>query len=152
MIRILVFSDTHGQTDKMEKTIKNMIGVDYIVHLGDHTKDADYISLIYPEIKMINVSGNCDFCDPQPPEKTFEINGFKFLATHGHPYGVKTSLALLKKYAHDNFIDCVLFGHTHIPLCEKTEKTLFLNPGSGKYTAGVIEIENGNIKGCVIDV
>ena len=101
---------------------------------------------------MINVSGNCDFCDPQPSEKSFEIEGYKFLATHGHPYGVKTSLALLRKYALDNSIDCVLFGHTHIPLCEKTEKTLFLNPGSGKYTAGVIEIENEKIKGCIIDV
>lgn len=152
MIRILVFSDSHGTTENMEKTIENMINVDYIVHLGDHTKDAERISLIYPEIKMINVSGNCDFCDPQPAEKTFEIDGYKFFITHGHPYGVKISLALLKKYAFDNNPDCILFGHTHVPLCEKHGKTLFLNPGSAKFTAGVIEIDGGEIKGCIIDV
>ena len=152
MIRILVFSDTHGKTELMEKTIENMVGIDYIVHLGDHTRDAEYISLIFPEIPMINVSGNCDFCDPLPAEKTFEIDGFKFFITHGHPYGVKTSLELIKKHARDNSINCVMFGHTHIPLCEKIENCMFLNPGSGKYTAGVIEIENGKIKGCIINV
>ena len=152
MIRMLIFSDSHGKTENMEKTIENVINIDYIVHLGDHTRDADEIALIFPEIKMINVSGNCDFCDPQPAVKTFEIEGFKFLATHGHPYGVKTSLALLRKHAEDNNIDCVLFGHTHIPLCERHGKTLYLNPGSARYTAGVIEIENGEIKGCIFDV
>ena len=152
MIRLLVFSDSHGTTENMEKLIENIIGVDYIIHLGDHTKDADRLSLLYPEKKLINVSGNCDFCDPQPAEKTFEIEGFKFFITHGHPYGVKTSLTLIRKHALDNEIDCALFGHTHIPLCEKIDNTLFLNPGSAKFTAGVIEIENKEIKGCIIDV
>lgn len=152
MIRLLVFSDSHGQTEKMINQIDNLINVDYIIHLGDHANDARGIELMYPEIKHIYVRGNCDFCDPADAEETFEIEGKKFFLTHGHIYGVKLNLENLKKHAEENNFDCVLFGHTHISLCEKFEKTLFLNPGSARETAGVIEIENKKLSGCIINI
>lgn len=152
MTRILVFSDSHGTIKHMEKIIENLINVDYIVHLGDHANDARKLEEIFPEKNFIYVSGNCDFCDPQPAEKSFVVDGFKFFITHGHPYGVKVSLAHLKMHAINNEFDCVLFGHTHIPFFEKTDKTLFLNPGSARESYGIIEIENEEIKGCTMDV
>ncbi len=152
MTRILVFSDSHGNMENMEKIIENLINVDYIIHLGDHANDARKLEDYYPDQNIIYVSGNCDFCDPQPAEKSLEIDGFKFFITHGHPYGVKISLAHLKMQAVKNGYDCILFGHTHVPLCEKFEKTLLLNPGSARESYGIIEIENGEIKGCTMNV
>ena len=88
----------------------------------------------------------------QNGNRVFEIDGKKFFITHGHVYGVKSSLTSLKKRAEQNDADCVLFGHTHISLCEKDGKTFYLNPGSARETAGVIEIENGKISGCIINI
>ena len=152
MIRILVFSDSHGKTEYMEKTCENMVGVDYIIHLGDHSKDGEYLELIFPEKNHYYVRGNCDFMAPEPYEMSLEIEGFKFYITHGHEYGVKTNMASLVKYAKDNKFDCVLFGHTHIAICEKIGEILFLNPGSARETAGVIEIESNEIKGCTFKI
>lgn len=152
MTRILVFSDSHGQTEKMISQVENLIGVDYIIHLGDFAKDARGMELYFPDIKHIYVRGNCDFCDPESDEKTIEIDGFSFFLTHGHIYSVKTTMQRLIKHAENNNFDCVLFGHTHIPYCEKIGKTLYLNPGSARESAGVIEIENGKISGCNINI
>lgn len=152
MTRILVFSDSHDTVEHMEKTVENMIGVDYIFHLGDHSKDARYLELIFPEKKHYYVRGNCDFCAPEPIDYTVEIDGFTFYLTHGHEYGVKTRMTELRGYAEKNGIDCVLYGHTHIAECEKIGNVLYLNPGSAKESAGVIEIEEGEIKGCTFKI
>lgn len=152
MIRMLVFSDSHGTMKYMEKQTENLINTDYIIHLGDHANDARKLEDYFPDKKHIYVSGNCDFCDPAPNERLFEIEGLKFFITHGNGYGVKISLELLKKRARDNGYDCVLFGHTHVPMCKKIDSTLYLNPGSARESAGIIEIENGEIKGCIINL
>ncbi|MFA7637616.1 MAG: YfcE family phosphodiesterase, partial [Monoglobales bacterium] len=107
---------------------------------------------VFPEKKHFFVSGNCDFFDTEPSDKAFEIEGFKFFITHGHPYGVKTSLDRLISHAKENKVDCVLFGHTHIPICEKIDGMLILNPGSARQSFGIIEIEDGKINGCTMDV
>ena len=152
MIRLLIFSDSHGETEKMITQTENLIGINYIIHLGDHAKDARGLEMLFPDIKHIYVRGNCDFCDPADDEKIFEIEGKKFFITHGHVYSVKSTLENLKKYAEENKIDCVLFGHTHISLCEKYGNILYLNPGSARESAGVIEIDNGKLSGCIINI
>ena len=81
MIRLLVFSDSHGNTEKMITQTENLIGIDYIIHLGDHAKDARWLETLFPEIRTIYVRGNCDFCDPADDENTFEIEGKILLTT-----------------------------------------------------------------------
>ena len=68
-------------------------------------------------------------------------------ATHGHVYN----------NAHLPPIhpgDILLHGHTHIPDCHQEEDGLWvLNPGSCGYgggSAGLMEVENGNIISCRI--
>ncbi len=152
MTRILIFSDSHGETEYIENAIERIIGVDYIIHAGDNVKDAREIEILYPEIKHIYVSGNCDFFDPEPTEKTLSIDGKTFFVSHGHRFGVKTGLENLKRYCTENSVDCAIFGHTHIPCCVKENGSLLINPGSPESDAGVgvIEIENDNINGCII--
>ena len=45
----------------------------------------------------------------------------------GSPEGL---IDLVKRQFEKNKVDCIVFGHSHIPLCEKRENILFFNPGS----------------------
>ena len=153
MYRILVFSDSHGHTDYITSAIER-IPADLIVHLGDKVYDIEKVSYIYDDLSFEYVSGNCDFDSYLPSTKIIEAEGFRILLTHGHPYNVKQSLLSLKSYAIENNVDCILYGHTHISECSYENGMLILNPGSGSVPGdesfGVIEIEGGKIKGCII--
>ena len=48
-MKILVFSDTHGKTNKMYEIIsKNKLTTDLVIHLGDNYKDIDSIRNFFP--------------------------------------------------------------------------------------------------------
>ena len=152
MYRILVFSDTHKKLDCVIKTVENIVDVDLILHAGDHAADAEEIAKIFPNMPLKFVGGNCDFGN-YPKELIIEAENKKIFLTHGHSYAVKYD------YDYDTIFnrgkalscDCIVFGHTHLPLCEVRHGITLLNPGSAKssYTYGVIEIENGNLKAAV---
>ena len=150
-MRILVFSDTHRDIESCIRVINNIVGVDMILHAGDHISDAKELCRMFPEIGFEYVPGNCDFSADEQ-DIVVEAEGKKIFLTHGHGYSVKyddTYSELLKK-AEDLGCDCAVFGHTHKSLCDPTKKVLLLNPGSMKNgTYGVIEIENGVLKAAV---
>lgn len=154
MYRILVFSDSHGKTEYMTEAMEKIIDTDLVVHLGDNVRDIETVSYIYPDFKYAYVCGNCDISADAPYKKIIEADGFRILLTHGHEFHVKSSLLTLTEYAKENNIDCVLYGHTHLPYCSHENGILFLNPGSGSITGnesyGVVEIYDGKIKGCII--
>ncbi len=150
-MRILVFSDSHRDIESCIRVINNIVGVDMILHAGDHISDAKELCRMFPRIEFEYVPGNCDFsADDQ--EVIVEAEGKKIFLTHGHGYSVKyddTYSELLKR-AEDLGCDCAVFGHTHKSLCDPRKKVLLLNPGSIKNgTYGVIEIENGVLKAAV---
>ena len=153
-MRILVFSDTHCCIEPCIKTINNIIGVDMIIHAGDHDSDAKKLEKLFPTIPIKYVRGNCDFSS-SPSGLTVEIEDKKIFVTHGHLYNVKTeyNYSTLKEKGLSMGADLVVFGHTHIPYCENNGKIILLNPGSVKMsqTFGVIEVENGKIKAAVCD-
>ena len=64
-MRILVFSDTHKDTQSCIKTINRLVGIDMILHAGDHASDAMELAELFPSIPVHYVSGNCDFPLPQ---------------------------------------------------------------------------------------
>lgn len=150
-MRILVFSDSHRDIESCIRVINNIVGVDMILHAGDHISDAKELCRMFPDIEFEYVPGNCDFsADDQ--DVVVEAEGKKIFLTHGHGYSVKyddTYTELLKK-AEALGCDCAVFGHTHKSLCDPRKKVLLLNPGSIKNgTYGVIEIENGVLKAAV---
>ncbi len=150
-MRILVFSDSHRDIESCIRVINNIVGVDMILHAGDHISDAKELCRMFPEIAFEYVPGNCDFsADDQ--DVIVEAEGKKIFLTHGHGYSVKydeTYSELLQK-AESLGCDCAVFGHTHQSLCDPRKKVLLLNPGSIKNgTYGVIEIENGVLKAAV---
>ena len=116
MERILVFSDTHGSTFIMEKLLESPpSGLTTVFHLGDGSDEAEYLMQKYPQYAYIGIKGNCDFFDRQHRETAFiHLGGVKFMLTHGHVYGVKSSLdtAAVNGAAEDATL--LLYGHTHL--------------------------------------
>ncbi len=151
MYRIMVVSDTHRHIEHIVRTLDNIKAFDMIIHLGDNTVDADNLKKLYPGKELISVKGNTDL-SMEKAEVFCEIEGKKFFITHGHLYGVKTDLFRIYMRGEELGAEVILFGHTHIPLCEKKENILMLNPGghnSYSRSIGIIEIEEGVVKGCL---
>lgn len=61
-MKILVFSDSHGNEDNMIRAVERErpFTLDAIVHLGDGWRDAEALHRLYPRIPLEQVPGNCD--------------------------------------------------------------------------------------------
>ena len=133
-MKILVFSDSHGNTDRMRDAIAaHGASVSLIVHLGDGVRDIEYVSSFYPDIPVISVHGNGE--SAVRDVKLIDEEGVRFMCMHGHTFGVKRDVVLAAEYAAEQGADVLLFGHTHTPedrtvvLSGDREVRVF-NPGS----------------------
>lgn len=144
-IRILVISDTHRNTSNAISIIDEK-KPDYVLHLGDHSDDADELRFTFPRTEIIGVSGNCDWATSTlaPTERMLNIDGVKVFMCHGHIYSVKSSIERCVATAKGKGADVVLFGHTHTPLLDNRGDIVVMNPGSVS-TYGWIEISDGKI-------
>lgn len=148
MKKILVMSDTHGNKDAMNVALKNFAEVDFIIHLGDYVRDAEYIKT-QTDKKVYAVRGNCDIASHTRSEIVIRIDGKKLLAVHGHKQNVKASLLRLGLYAREKEVDAALFGHTHVPAEKLFEGVILYNPGSlgeprgRRPSVGIITIDEG---------
>ncbi|HEY8422135.1 MAG TPA: metallophosphoesterase [Thermoclostridium sp.] len=131
MTKILVMSDTHGDTTLAEKALRMNPDVDIVIHLGDYCKDVDRLQQLYPDIRFEYVYGNCDFMIGNVPvEKLIEVEGQRIFLTHGHRYSVKWGIEKLQDKAHNDNIQLLLFGHTHMQQLTYGPGHIILNPGS----------------------
>ncbi|MDD2540276.1 MAG: metallophosphoesterase [Desulfuromonadaceae bacterium] len=128
-MKILVISDTHGNTNRAFIAHTLSEPVDAVIHLGDGSADADVLRAVL-DIPVINVAGNCDPGANAPREYVWECEGKRILLTHGDLYQVKFGLVKLRQRAKDTGVDAVLFGHTHQSVLENQNGLLLVNPGS----------------------
>ena len=153
MYRIIVVSDTHRHLEHIVNVLNNIKEFDMIIHLGDNVADAKDLERMFVGKKVFSVQGNTDFPSPYSPVEIFtEIEGIPVFMTHGHIYGVKTGLQRIFMKGKETEAKVVLFGHTHLPVCEKEEGIYLLNPGghnSRDRSVGIIEIENGGVRCCL---
>lgn len=150
-MKILVFSDSHGDKDALLKVVALELP-ELILHLGDHDRDCGVVEWEFPEIPLRSVRGNCDRSSSNLDIDEFTLGGKRFFMTHGHLYGVKMGYTPILNSAACRGADVLLFGHTHVALYNVCEGISIVNPGSismGRKTYAVLETGNG-VVGCEI--
>lgn len=155
-MRIVVLSDSHAALSFMRRCVQKM-KPNGIIHLGDYYDDGQVLVEENPNIPVHQVPGNCDrHRMPLGAAETlcYEIGGAKLFMTHGHLHNVKMTRATLLADGRRSGAAAVLYGHTHIPDCHQEADGLWvLNPGSCGYgggSAGILEIEQGEIVACYL--
>lgn len=130
------------------KLLEELKNADLIIHAGDW-QTVDVYNQLKTFAKVEGVFGNVDDVDIKElfPEKLIvEAGGFKIGITHGHGTGKTTEKRAIQKFA-DEKVDCIIFGHSHIPIKKYDQGILLFNPGSPtdkrrqeKYSFGLINI------------
>lgn len=127
-MRILIISDSHGNTDNIEFIRKEVGKIDRILHCGDGASESEYISRIFG-CPVTVVSGNCDMFSFDPEKTNLNIEGKCIHMEHGHRLPIFDDTAMLD-YAAANGFDVLLFGHTHIQKILSRDGRYVVNPGS----------------------
>lgn len=156
----IVISDSHGNMGSLKRIISQYPHIPSIIHLGDYYRDAVALKQMYPDKEYYMVPGNCDYLvSNASAELILEVEGLRVLLTHGNRYSVKSGLQRLRAKALQDRLDVVLFGHTHIPVIDKTGGCLLVNPGSAGYpriagpsTYALLEIGNGMAEARIMEV
>ena len=145
-MKAMIFSDSHRDFSSIFRAMEQEGTVDYIIHAGDVHKDVEDIEAYWRTTPCISVLGNNDYSVwGIPTRREFVLEGKKFLLTHGHLYGVKSSLARLHQEAASCNADVCIFGHTHRHCLEEHNGIWFLNPGASPSHYAVIEIQDGQM-------
>lgn len=147
-MKLLILSDSHGNQDAMVRAVEQS-APRMIVHLGDCWRDAQRLHRQFPDLDLVQVPGNCDFCPDVAAERLLEVGGKRILLCHGHTFQVKQSLLSAAYAAERQQADLLLFGHTHQALQTRRGPLLLVNPGSiGDHlrpSYAVVRIENGEL-------
>ncbi len=142
-MKILVASDSHGDSNILNDLRNERFDVTYFLHLGDSCIPK-YLLDSYCAVR-----GNCDFID-LPRFKEIEIEGLKIHMEHGDGFRLNFDK---EKYIKELNCDIFLSGHTHKKLATKVGDTYVFNPGSltrprdgekGSYL--ILEVENKELK------
>jgi putative phosphoesterase len=147
-MKVGVIADTH-----LEQAIREleelMAGpfkdVEMILHAGDITELKVLQPFTGKEIQA--VCGNMDSPAVRrqlPTQRTFHIGKFKIGLIHGWggPQGIEERIR--REF---RGVDCIIYGHTHIPSQAKRDGVLFFNPGAfggssvtGKKSVGILDL------------
>lgn len=154
MFKILVVSDSHGNSELLREIVTQNSGCELVIHLGDNAADATEVMRDFPAKASLSVLGNCDmgfFLDKLNFDGTFSVEERRIFYTHGHRYNA--SVDMMVAQAKMKKADIVLYGHTHVSFAEEIRGVLVINPGSislprdgtgGTYC--VMEIDGSNVK------
>ena len=133
-MKIVVMSDTHmpKKAKRLPRTlVRDLETADYIIHSGDWQAVE-----LYHELKqyanVIGVTGNVDSPELKRQLKTKEIlraGDFNIGIVHGHGIGKTTEKRAVDTFMMDK-VDCIVYGHSHIPVHKETNGILIFNPGS----------------------
>lgn len=157
-MRLGIVSDTH--MPRMAKALPASLadalrGVDLILHAGDWT-DLRVLAELERLAPVEGVAGNND-----GPEivrrfgwrKTVRIGDKRIGIVHGHGVGGRdgTEGRAWREFEGED-VDCIVFGHSHIPVLKEKNGILLFNPGSPtdkrrqpKYSFGLLELEEERI-------
>ena len=127
-MKLLILSDTHHRTDRMQYAF-DQCKPDVVLHLGDNISDCYALQRQNPDTVFHMVKGNCDIQGHEENELFLLLEGVKIYMTHGHVYGVKSSMVALTYEARKKGADLALYGHTHKAMIQSTPGLRLMNPG-----------------------
>jgi len=146
-MKIGVISDTHGNIVAWKKALTVFEGADMIVHAGDvlyHPPRLGFLdgydipalakAMNECPIPIVMAQGNCDpevvgelLKTPlETPYAHIEFEGVGILVNHGHKLTREGMVDLAKRYGARYFVS----GHTHIPVLDRVDGVVLVNPGS----------------------
>lgn len=163
MIKIGVLSDTHigqamacsGFLDFLDREVFRE--TDIILHAGDLV-DRELLHAFAPRI-VHAVRGNMD--PPSvalPLRKIVDVGGYRFGMMHGWGPPVGLASRILSEFAGDA-LDCLVYGHSHMPDCRRVNGVLLFNPGSATgprggfpSSVGLLEVDAEGIRGRILPI
>ena len=154
--RILVISDTHGNTRLLDKALCDQACARHVFFLGDNVRDIEKAAEFHTDRIYHIVRGNCDFDTLYPTRDIANVYGKTILFAHGHTLNVKYGLDAAVAYGKNAGTDIVLYGHTHIAYTSYTDGMYIINPGSagrsrsGANSYAVIDITDKGIMPVII--
>ncbi|MGH2458433.1 MAG: metallophosphoesterase family protein, partial [Chloroflexota bacterium] len=134
IVKALVLSDTHlpSRAQRLPEPVLAALGeADLILHAGD-LATAAVLDELRQYAPVTSVYGNVDDEEVRrtlPRRTIVDVGAFRVGLVHGHGATGTTLERATAAFANDA-VDCVVFGHSHRPLCERRNGRLFLNPGS----------------------
>lgn len=146
-MKVLVFSDSHGRKELVDRMLSKEPDCKEVIFLGDGISDVEWVKEFYPEKRFTVVKGNNDWSYNISTEAYKHFDGVTLMATHGDKLDVRTTLFYLCKQASAVKASLALYGHTHVAktVTESTSGVTAVNPGAlceGKYC--VIDFCKGN--------
>ncbi|PLX97585.1 MAG: YfcE family phosphodiesterase [Desulfuromonas sp.] len=162
MKKIAVVSDTHFNTlsearnliDRLSATC--FLGVDAVIHAGDLVHPD--LGLLFEPVPFYPVQGNMDIFQPGVPmQRILVLDGWRIGVVHG--WGNRDDLEprMIAHFA-DQQLDCLIYGHSHRPVCHRVGKMLVVNPGSAAdkrqqpwHSVAVLYLEE-SLRGEIINV
>lgn len=131
-MRILIVSDTHSYNRNYLELLSRLGTPDMIIHCGD-VEGSEYTLTQAADCPVMMIAGNNDFFTDLPRELEFNIGKYKVWVTHGHNHRVYMGNQTIKTAARSRGADIVCFGHTHVPVLEREDDLVVINPGSISY-------------------
>jgi putative phosphoesterase len=152
-MRIAIVSDTHGDVAAWRRAKEVLGGADLVIHAGDvlYHGPRNPLKPGYnpPELaeELNNLScpllvarGNCDSPVDEEVLKApmhfpllfVQYEGLRIVAHHGHEYPLEGLVELCRRWK----VTLCISGHTHLPVLEKREGIIVLNPGSPSLPKG----------------
>ncbi|MCM2265004.1 MAG: metallophosphatase family protein [Desulfuromonadales bacterium] len=161
MIRVGVLSDTHlpdtgeALAFLLDLAERHFQGVEAILHAGDVV--APGVLAAFAPTPVYAVRGNMDPAMHDFPQKRLlKIAGIRIGLIHG--WGPREGLVERVRNEFRNLpLDCLVFGHSHVPMCHRESGLLLFNPGSAVdrrgmpyESVGLLEIEDGTISAQIV--
>jgi putative phosphoesterase len=134
ILKIIVLSDTHmpkRARNLPHQLINELKSADLAIHAGDWSS-IEVFKEISRYVRAEGVFGNVDTEEIEhlfPEKLILKLKGFSIGVVHGHGKGKTTEKRALDAFVNDN-VDCIIFGHSHIPSLKDKDGILLFNPGS----------------------
>ena len=142
-VRIGILSDTHiAEPNKYFRALVDACfsKVSMIIHAGDLTDIRVLQAFDGKEIHAVhgNMCRQSSY-SALPQKKVIRVGNFNIGIIHSVGLSYDFEDLLLNEF---DEVDCIVYGHTHMPTCHQAGSVLYINPGSygSRGTFAILEV------------